>query len=147
MSIKCYQWRLDFRTCLHLDAKKCFLQLVLNVSRDAFNQVRGIRPFRIENLFARVFRPTFVLFVFEIKNTVCLVVKIWSKFKLIQSNDMSFVKPVKLKCQLISHYWLEHCSIVYFMGISKREHTVRVEHASFNSCGRDTVQFLFQFSF
>ena len=44
--------------------------------RDAFNQVSGIRWFRIENLFARVFRPTFVLFVFEIKNTVCLVVKL-----------------------------------------------------------------------
>ena len=36
----------------------------------------GIRPFRIDSLFARVFRPTFVLFVLEIRKTVCLVVKI-----------------------------------------------------------------------
>ena len=44
--------------------------------KEAFNHVRGIRPFKIENLLARVFRPTLVLFVFAIMNTVCLVVKI-----------------------------------------------------------------------
>ena len=43
--------------------------------KEAFNHVRGIRPYKIENLFARVFRPTLVLFVFAIINTVYLVVK------------------------------------------------------------------------
>ena len=44
---KYYRWRLDFGTCRYLDVKKRFLQLILNVFKEAFNQVRGIRPFRI----------------------------------------------------------------------------------------------------
>ena len=58
---------------------------------ESFNHERGIRPFRIDNLFARIFNPTLVLFVFRIQKTVCLVVKIWFKFRLFQLSDCSFV--------------------------------------------------------
>ena len=52
------------------------MKWILNVSIKAFNHVKGISPFKIENRFGRIFNPTLVLFVFEIKKTVCLVVRI-----------------------------------------------------------------------
>ena len=43
--------------------KNSFLHFTLNVSMDKLNQVRGILPFSIQNLFANAFRPTFCLMV------------------------------------------------------------------------------------
>ena len=60
----------------HMPISSCqeivFLQRTLNVFKEAFSQFKGIRLFKIESLFAMVFRPTRVLFVFEFKKTVCL---------------------------------------------------------------------------
>ena len=42
---------------------------------------RGIRPFKTEKRLGSIFNPTLCLLLFEIKNLVCLVVKIWSKFQ------------------------------------------------------------------
>ena len=39
----------------------------------SFNHARGIRPFRTDNLFARIFSPTLALFDFEIKKLL-----VWS---------------------------------------------------------------------
>ena len=71
---------------------KCF--------KEAFNHVRGIWPFNIENWFERMLSPTLVWLVFKIKNTVCLVVKIWSKFRLILTYIEMFMN--KLTCALLN---------------------------------------------
>ena len=61
-----------------------------NILIERFNHKRGIRPFRTESLFERIFNPTLVAFVFMIINVVCRVVKIWLTLRLIHSSECSF---------------------------------------------------------
>ena len=64
-----------------------FFMWILYVSIFRLSHERGIRPFKAEKRFGSIFNPTLCLFLFEIKKFVCLVVKIWSKLRLIQSSD------------------------------------------------------------
>ena len=56
--------------------KNSLLHFSLKDVFDSLSHKKGILPFRIENLFAIKFSPTFVLFVFSSMNLVCLEVKI-----------------------------------------------------------------------
>ena len=61
------------------------LQCILNVSSDILNQVNGILLFRMNILFVKAFKPTFLLFALKAMNVVCLEVIIWLKFKATHS--------------------------------------------------------------
>ena len=52
------------------------LQCILNEPNDMLNQTKGIRLFKMKNLFAKAFSPTFFEFALVDKNFVCREVKI-----------------------------------------------------------------------
>ena len=54
-----------------------FLHFTLKESIELFSHCRGILPFKINNWFVRIFRPTFLLFCFKILKCVLRDVKIW----------------------------------------------------------------------
>ena len=57
-----------------------FLHFILNESREQFSHSSGILPFRVENLYVKMFKQTFLLFDFMIEKCVCRDVRIWFKF-------------------------------------------------------------------
>ena len=71
--------------------KKSLFTFILNVSRELLNQSSGILPFRAESLLTRMFKPTFLTFVFNISKFDCLEVKIWFTLSKIHSSEWSFV--------------------------------------------------------
>ena len=67
--------------------KNSFFIWILNVSIVEFRFERGIRPFKTEKRFVRMFNPTLFLLLLDIRKCICLEVKIWSKFRPHQSSD------------------------------------------------------------
>ena len=73
---------------LHLKSHQVinfFLQLILNVSNDILNHLRGMRLLSIKTLLAKAFRPTFFVFALVAMKLICLDVKIWLKFNATDS--------------------------------------------------------------
>ena len=72
-----------------LDIKRQDMYLpYLNESTDRLSQDNGIRSFRLLNLFASAFRPTFVLWFLWVLDLLCLPVIIWLKFKWTNSTQL-----------------------------------------------------------
>ena len=67
-----------------------FLQCTLKVLKLLLNQFRGILLFRIKTLFAKVFSPTFFLWLRVAMKEVCREVRIWLKFKHTHSWELVF---------------------------------------------------------
>ena len=59
------------------DYNSTFLHFTLNESMEQFSHSRGILPFKVESLFTRKLRPTFLLFDFKTEKVVWGDVNVW----------------------------------------------------------------------